>query len=130
MSFRIAVREKGRSAPSSLFLVFGGFVASLAVRRTSNVCPSCQTKGSSAAGKWLVSPDCAGHRPRPSALRDARVANGFAGWGGSGRRFAVIFVAHWMRRPEAVVGAYTSRRDSMLARKDIFAVCPWMAELR
>ena len=89
----------------------------------------------SAAGEWLVCPDCVGRRSPPSALCDACVDNGFKASAGSRARGAaepfrrnLCCALDAASRREAFVEAYASRRDPMLARKDISAVCLGIVE--
>ena len=104
---------------------------------TSDVCPVCQTEESTALGKRLVCPDCAGHRPPPSALCAACVVSAFAASlslrapGASVPfRCNIRCALDAADRRVAAIEERKNRRGPMLLRKDIFAACPRMVELR
>ena len=86
---------------------------------------------------WVVFFDCVGRRDPPSAVCDSCVDNGFAPSLGlrAPRAFAPFRCNVWRTLDAAkhrgdVVDNYENRCDPTLARKDIFMVCPWVAELR
>ena len=101
------------------------------------MCAFCQVKESTSLGKWLVCGDYVGRRDPPSALRDTCADNGFASSVGQWvPRASVPFRCNICRawgaakRRETLADERKSRRDPASVCRDIFSVCPWVAELR
>ena len=103
----------------------------------SNACSFCPVKESTSVSKWLVRGDCVGRRDPPSALCDTYADYGFAAsvgiWSPNAPapfRCNICRALDAAKHREFVAGEHRNRRDPASICRDIFMVCPWMAELR
>ena len=88
-------------------------------------------------GKWLVCGDCVGRRDPPRAVCDSYADNGFASslgtWAPNASapfRCNICRALDAAKYRESVVGVYQNRCDPSSICRDIFAVRPWMLDLR
>ena len=86
-------------------------------------------------GKWLVCGGCNGRRDPPSSLRDTCAGNGFAASVGirspnapAPFRCNICRVMDAAKNRESGVDEYRNRCDPASVCRNIFTVCPWLAE--